>query len=74
MERFQRAKLEREVADVRRELWSWVGTYRTMVAYENRWKYDSKQLQLADERATYLEHVAERAQHLEELLAKGSVP
>jgi hypothetical protein len=74
MERFQRAKLERQVADVRRELWSWVDTYRTMVADENRWKYDQRQLALANERAAYLEHVAERAEHLEELLAKVSVP
>jgi hypothetical protein len=74
MERFQRAKLERQVADVRRELWSWVATYRTMVADENRWKYDDRQLQLADDRGNYLEHVATTAGRLEELLAKVRLP
>jgi hypothetical protein len=74
MERFQRAKLERQVADVRRELWSWVATYRTMVADGNRWKYDQKQQDHAEQRALYLEHVAITAERLEELLAKESVP
>jgi hypothetical protein len=74
MERFQRAKLERQVADVRRELWSWVAAYRTMLADESRWKYDSKQLQVAEDRAMYLEHVAYSAERLEDLLAKASVP
>jgi hypothetical protein len=74
MERFQRAKLERQVADVRRELWSWVATYRTMVAAENRWKYDQKQLDLADDRANYLEYVAVECERLEDMLMKRSVP
>jgi hypothetical protein len=74
MERFQRAKLERQVADVRRELWSWVAAYQTMLADENKSKYDSKQLAMADQRMIYLEYVASHAERLEELLAKASVP
>jgi Mg2+ and Co2+ transporter CorA len=74
MERFQRAKLERQVADVRRELWSWVATYREMASDVNKWRYDQKQLDLAEQRALYLEDVADHAERLEELLAKASVP
>jgi hypothetical protein len=74
MERFQRAKLERQIADVRRELWSWVAIYRTIVSDANRWQYDQKQLELAEQRAIYLEHVVETAERLEELLAKQSMP
>jgi hypothetical protein len=74
MERFQRAKLERQISDVRRELWSWIAIYQTIVSDENRYRYDSKQLQLASERANYLEYVVTIAERLEQLLTKQSMP
>jgi hypothetical protein len=74
MERFQRAKLERQAADIRRELWAWVEYYKAMGSDVARSNYDWNQLQLADQRAVYLEDVANTAERLEELLAKQSVP
>jgi hypothetical protein len=74
MERFQRAKLERQVADIRRELWSWVDTYRMRGSHEFIFNYDQKQTLHHLERATYLEAVAEAAEGLENMLAKESVP
>jgi hypothetical protein len=74
MQRFQRAKLERQVADVRRELWGWVAIYRTMISPENQMRYDDRQLQIAEDRALYLEHLAVTAERLEELLMKAAMP
>jgi hypothetical protein len=74
MERFQRAKLERQVGDIRRELWAWVHTYKEMQLEGNRWNYDQKQLDLADDRANYLEYVAVQCERLEDMLMKRSVP
>lgn len=74
MERFQRAKLERQVGDVRRELERWVSYYRTIVANNDRWKYDQRYVQLAEERIIYLGELVELAQALEWRLDKVSVP
>jgi len=74
MKRFQRAKLERQVGDVRRELSGWAATYRTIVAPENAHLYDQHQLQVAGDRSYYLEYAAEMARQLEELLRRQVMP
>jgi hypothetical protein len=74
MERFQRAKLERQAIGIRRELTAWLDTYRGIAVDNGSWASDKKWVELACMRATYLEHLVEVAHKLEDGLAKEHMP
>ncbi len=71
MERFQRTKYLNRLAEVRRELAGWIGTYRTMGLAENAQSFTERQLALADNRRFWLEDLVEQLEGIEEALSDG---
>ncbi len=71
MERFQRTKYLTRVSEVRRELSSWVGTYKTMLEGENAQQFTPRQLETADSRQYWLEDLVDKLEEVEEGLSDG---
>jgi hypothetical protein len=69
MERFPRSKYLNRIAGVRRELWGWVATYRTITLPENRYSFSQQQRRVADDRQSWLEDIAQSLEEIEEKLA-----